>query len=118
MEVVVMSARNSLSRPEASQYLLDKHGIKRSPATLAKQASQGGGPKYRRVGLRQVIYETPHLDEYAKSIVTAPAAHSKEHDALREVENLAAPPRTVPLEDDTPPIPHPPHPQTHAERGR
>jgi len=76
-----MSARNSLSRPEASQYLWETHGVKRSPGTLAKQASQGGGPKYRRVGLRQVIYDVPHLDEYAKSIVTAPAANSKEHDA-------------------------------------
>ena len=80
-----MSARNSLSRPEASQYLLEHHGVRRSPGTLAKLASQGGGPKYRRAGLRQVIYEMPHLDEYAKSIVTEPAANSKEHDARRAV---------------------------------
>ena len=77
-----MSARRSLSRPEASQYLLGKSRRQTlRPARWRSWPSQGGGPKYRRAGLRQVIYDVPHLDEYAKSIVTAPAANSKEHDA-------------------------------------
>jgi hypothetical protein len=85
-----MSSPRPLSRQEASQYLLEHHGVRRAPGTLAKLASQGGGPKYRRAGLRQVMYEPPHLDEYAKSIATAPAANSKEH-AARVVSEGGSP---------------------------
>ena len=84
-----MSAQRPLSRQEASQYLLERHGIRRAPGTLAKLASQGGGPSYRRAGLRQVIYDVPQLDQYAKSIATAPAANSKEHDARRDALPVA-----------------------------
>ena len=77
------------NRQEAIQYPLERHGIRRAPGTLAKLASQGGGPSYRRAGLRQVMYDPPQLDDYAKSIATEPAANSKEHDARR-----AAPPVT------------------------
>src|SRR5262245_57700531 len=78
-----MDYQRPLDRREASQYLLERHGIKRSPATLAKLASIGGGPLYRRAGRRRVIYDPPHLDEYAANILSAPATSSAEHDALR-----------------------------------
>ena len=50
---------------------------------------EGGGPSYRRVGLRQVMYDPPQLDDYAKSIATEPAANSKEHDARRDAPPAA-----------------------------
>ena len=45
-----MSSQRPLNRREASQYLLEHHGIKRAPGTLAKLACLGGGPLYRLAG--------------------------------------------------------------------
>jgi hypothetical protein len=70
-----------MSRVEASQYLLEKHGIRRSPGYLAKIAVQGDGPKYRLAGLRQAIYSPQDLDAYAKKILSKPAASSAAHAA-------------------------------------
>jgi hypothetical protein len=60
-----------LNRREASEYLLVKHGIYRAPATLAKLASIGGGPTFRKAK-RAVIYDLAALDEFATSIISAP----------------------------------------------
>ncbi|WP_298257121.1 hypothetical protein [Bradyrhizobium sp.] len=60
-----------LNRREASQYLLDRHGIRRSPGTLAKLACVGGGPIFRKVR-RGVIYDLDALDTFALSITSAP----------------------------------------------
>jgi hypothetical protein len=49
------------SRREACEYLLENHGIRRSPGTLAKQACLGGGPGFQSVG-RSVIYQPKALD--------------------------------------------------------
>lgn len=58
-------------RPEAaSQYLLDKWGIRRTPATLAKQRHEGTGPRFRRAG-RDIIYDEAALDEYAAGRISA-----------------------------------------------
>ena len=58
-----------LSRKEASEYLLEQHGIRRSPGTLAKLASVGGGPAFRKAG-RIPIYDPPLLDEWAAEITS------------------------------------------------
>lgn len=63
-----------LTRREASDYLLEKHGIRRCPATLAKYAVIGGGPPFRRAG-RNIIYDPPVLDEWADEI-TSPLMRS------------------------------------------
>jgi hypothetical protein len=60
-----------LSRREASAYLEEKHGIKRSPGTLAKYATIGGGPVYQKAGARQVVYPTSGLDAYAENLLSA-----------------------------------------------
>jgi hypothetical protein len=60
-----------LSRREASQYLLEQYGIRRSPGTLAKYACVGGGPVFRRAG-RDVIYDRQALDAYANKITSPP----------------------------------------------
>ena len=51
-------------RKGASEYLLAKHGVSLSPATLAKLAVIGGGPAYRKDGPFP-IYDRPVLDDYA-----------------------------------------------------
>ena len=58
----------NLSRREASEYLRQK-GIIRTPKTLAKYASTGGGPKYKKDG-RLVKYQPPQLDIYAREQLT------------------------------------------------
>ncbi len=58
-----------LRRAEASAYLKEKHGINRAPATLAKLACTGGGPRFQHVG-RLPLYPEPELDAYALSILS------------------------------------------------
>jgi len=64
---------NQYSRPlrrrEASDYLLNRHGIDRKPVTLAKYATVGGGPAYRLAG-RFPLYNPSDLDAWAESIMS------------------------------------------------
>ena len=67
-----MTAPNRpLSRQEASTYLFENHGIRRSPSTLAKLAVIGGGPSFRKAG-RTPLYTVAALDEWANEITSAP----------------------------------------------
>jgi hypothetical protein len=58
-----------LRRVEASLYLKNRHQISRAPATLAKLACDGGGPKFQYVG-KIPFYTEPELDAYALSILS------------------------------------------------
>lgn len=58
-----------LNRKELSVYLLCKHGIRRSPKTLAKLAVIGGGPVFRRVG-RHPMYAPVDVEQWVASITT------------------------------------------------
>ena len=60
-----------LRRSEASGYLKEKWGIDRAPATLAKLASIGGGPRFQKAN-RIPIYPPEFLDEWAVSILSPP----------------------------------------------
>ena len=53
------------NRNEASEYLLHHFGIHAMPATLAKYASLGGGPAFRKAG-RFPVYEEADLDAWAE----------------------------------------------------
>jgi hypothetical protein len=66
-----------LRRAEAAAYLLEKHGIQRKPATLAKLAVLGGGPVFRRAG-RVPLYSPADLDEFAAKITSAPVHSTSE----------------------------------------
>ena len=59
-----------LRRVEAAAYLLERHGIRRAPATLAKLAVIGGGPVFHRAG-RVPLYSPADLDQFAASITSA-----------------------------------------------
>jgi len=61
-----------LTRSDASSYLRERHGISRTVGTLAKLAVIGGGPSFRKVGARGVLYEVAELDRWAESIISAP----------------------------------------------
>ncbi len=55
-----------LRRNEASAYLLDEWGISRTPKTLAKLATIGGGPPFEKDG-RFPLYTPLLLDTWARS---------------------------------------------------
>jgi hypothetical protein len=87
MEVQIMYKKTlqppRTSRKGASAYLFEKYGIKRSPSTLAKYASVGGGPSYRKIGKREVAYDFDALDSYAETLLGKEARHATEHSARR-----------------------------------
>lgn len=62
----------------ASAYLLAQYGMRRSPAYLAKLRVVGGGPEFRKDGLRYVIYERPALDAYANAQISRPLRSTSE----------------------------------------
>lgn len=66
-----------LNRKEASKYLFEKHGIRRTPGTLAKLAVVGGGPQFRKVN-RSVIYMAADLDAFARQITSGPVHSTSE----------------------------------------
>jgi hypothetical protein len=58
-----------LRRVEASRYLLEEHGLQYAPATLAKLAVVGGGPKFQHAG-RIPLYPPAELDAWAAVILS------------------------------------------------
>lgn len=52
----------------ACEYLLEQHGIKRTPATLAKLRCMGGSPQYFKAG-RYVLYPMDALEDWAQELL-------------------------------------------------
>ncbi|WP_128925780.1 hypothetical protein [Bradyrhizobium guangxiense] len=73
-----MTTVRFLNRSDAALYLRDKHGLKRSPKTLAKLGSQGTGPAFHKAG-RDVLYSPTDLDAWALKIIGAGAFSAIEH---------------------------------------
>ena len=69
--------RRPLRRSEASDYLLERHGVRRSVQTLAKLAVVGGGPVFRRAS-RAPLYCPDDLDEWVESILSRPVRSTAE----------------------------------------
>ncbi|WP_063958318.1 helix-turn-helix domain-containing protein [Bradyrhizobium manausense] len=73
-----MTTTRFLSRTDAAAYLLKVHGLKRSPKTLAKMASQGTGPAFHKAG-RDVLYAPDDLNAWAKKTIGVGAFSAIEH---------------------------------------
>ncbi|MGM4902754.1 hypothetical protein AB8B21_27860 [Tardiphaga sp. 866_E4_N2_1] len=58
-------ANRLLTRKEAAHYLSNVIGLPTKPRTLAKWATVGGGPSYRKAG-RRVLYERADLWDWAQ----------------------------------------------------
>lgn len=65
-----------LSRKEASRFLANL-GLFIAPSTLAKYATVGGGPKFRRFG-RQVKYLPADLVAWAETRLSGPVQSTSE----------------------------------------
>jgi hypothetical protein len=63
---------------QACDYLLERHGIVRAPATLNKLRVVGGGPAFRKIGAKHVAYEEIALDTWADSLVSRPLRSTSE----------------------------------------
>jgi hypothetical protein len=68
-----------LRRKEASSYLKKRWGISRTPETLAKFATNGGGPKFHYLG-RNPVYQEKDLDLWVQSILSGPRSKTNETD--------------------------------------
>lgn len=68
--VQATETRKFLSRPEAAAYVADM-GLPCTTGTLAKLASTGGGPAFRKFG-RTVRYVLEDLDAWVASRLSAP----------------------------------------------
>ena len=66
-----------LNRREASEYLFQRHGIRRSYGTLSKLAITGGGPRFRKAN-RVPLYDILELDQWAASITSKPVCSTSE----------------------------------------
>jgi hypothetical protein len=71
------TTKRPLGRKAASDYLKERHGVRCEPATLAKYASIGGGPRYRKSG-RFPIYEPEDLDIWAAARTSRPVNSTAE----------------------------------------
>lgn len=69
-----MVLRNTVA---ASAYL-NERGIKRSPKTLAKYRSVGGGPKFKKFGAADVTYDDPDLDQWIEEQLSGPFGSTSE----------------------------------------
>lgn len=73
-----------LRRDEAAEYLTGTYGFSVSRSWLAKLATIGGGPIYRKAG-RTPIYSREDLDKWAQDRLSAPLratgvpAHQKDN---------------------------------------
>lgn len=61
----MIQVKMNLVREEASAYLKQVYGIRRAPATLAKMASTGGGPRFHKIN-RSPLYPVAELDVWAR----------------------------------------------------
>jgi hypothetical protein len=77
-----MDASRLLRRKAASEYLAAHWGVSRAPATLAKLATIGGGPVFRRIG-RIPLYASEDLDEWVASKLSAPMHSTSESAPVR-----------------------------------
>jgi len=71
-----------VSRKDASAYLREEWGIIRTAKTLAKYATVGGGPPYRKDG-KQALYDPADLDAYAASTLSPLVTSTAELSTLK-----------------------------------
>lgn len=84
-----------LRRGLASAYLQECYGIQLAPATLAKLASVGGGPKFLKDG-KFPLYPTDHLDEFAAARLGPLRANTSASPPSRHRESPHGESRDVP----------------------
>lgn len=70
-----METESYFNERGATEYLLNHHGIRREPCTLAKLRCVGGGPAFRKIN-RNVSYARSALDAWAAALAEGRTFHS------------------------------------------
>ena len=81
-----------MNRKQAANYLLTKWNIRMTEATLAKKATQGGGPPYQRDG-RFPNYSDVGLDAFARDRLGEEVASTAAYRVAPAAAKKAAPQR-------------------------
>ena len=76
-----------LTRNEAAKYISSK-GIPLSAKTLAKYATVGGSPEFRKFGTQRVVYELNALDQWIEQKLSSPIKHTSEIMRSKNYENI------------------------------
>ena len=77
MATETTAPRRMLRRSEAARYVENRWGYPCSPRTLAKKASIGGGPRFRKAA-RFPLYEPCDLDDWVRGLLTARVGSTSE----------------------------------------
>ena len=70
-----MIEKNYFTINEAAKYITERF-FPCATTTLAKFVTVGGGPLYKKVGNKRVIYTKIDLNNWAESKISGPLAHS------------------------------------------
>lgn len=84
-EAPTANTHRFLRRTEAATHVREKWGIPCATAWLAKLATVGGGPVFRKAG-RFPIYAINDLDDWARSRISGPVRSTSELDAQRSLK--------------------------------
>lgn len=73
-EAFALSPGTLLSRKDAADYVRETWGRPCSIGLLNKLAVTGGGPAFRKIGGRWIVYEKQELDRWATAEISAPVS--------------------------------------------
>jgi hypothetical protein len=79
-ETTIVTQQRPLNREEAARYLRDNYGFRCKTATLAKYATLGGGPKFRKAG-RYPTYALEDLNAWAEDRLSDKVSSTSELEA-------------------------------------
>lgn len=80
--------QKELFTPREAVADLEERGVKTTEGTLAKWRSEGGGPKFHKVGNR-VLYSAPSLQEYARERIGPEFSSTSEARAARDCQHTS-----------------------------
>jgi hypothetical protein len=79
-----------LRPPQAAEFLREKFGFG-AVRSLAKLRVKGGGPRYRKLLSRLVVYTQEDLDDWARARLSAPKRSTSDTDACPESDESSSP---------------------------
>jgi hypothetical protein len=71
-------SRPKLDTADACRYMREEHGLKRTPGTMAKYRSVGGGPRFYP-GAGRPQYDPDDLDEWVLEQLGSPVTSTAEY---------------------------------------
>jgi len=80
--IILKAKKRRLTRIAASTYLRENWGISRTPKSLAKLATTGGGPIFQKDG-RLSLYLPENLDLWAEKQLSPPVKSTDELFSLK-----------------------------------